>query len=387
MLPNLFDTISVDEADATLITRAPFSFDPGPITGAAPSPDVAAAAPASPPSYRIAVYGHEREAAGLVRAIVAGSMAQTYLFAGPPGVGKRTLARFVAQAIVCTGDGKAAGVVGSAGSATQALAPARPCGACRACRLVAAGGHPDVQLVIPPLRIESVRQLQRELVLAPTESERRVVILPDMEDASPSAANSMLKMLEEPPRMAVLLLTTAELRDVLPTVRSRCQTLTLHAMPAARLADLLATAWGVPAERAELLARLAGGRLGWAVRAWQDEAPLASRQVWLDGLAQALATPRLARFELAGALAKLGDELAAGLAVWTSWWRDVLYVHHRLAPAVVNRDRLDELQAAAARFNVGQVVASLNALERALRHLAANANPQLALEVLFLDLP
>ncbi len=144
-----------------------------------------------------------------------GRTAQAYLFSGPPAIGKRTLARAVAQRLVCL-----------APEATR-----RPCGHCRACRLVAADAWPDVHMLGAPLRIEAVRELQHDLALAPNESPHRVAIVPEVELATLGAANSLLKTLEEPPRQVVLLLTTADPGAVLPTIRSRCQVLPLRPLP------------------------------------------------------------------------------------------------------------------------------------------------------------
>jgi DNA polymerase-3 subunit delta' len=329
------------------------------------------AGPTAPGPHRVTVFGHQPVVAALSGAVAAGRATQSYLLAGPPAVGKRTVARWFAQLVSCLAE-----------------APeARPCGHCRACRLVAADGWPDLHIMAPPLRIEAVRALQHDLALAPGEGRYRIAILPEVELASPGAANSLLKTLEEPPRQVILLLTTADPGAVLPTVRSRCQLLPLRPLTTDAAQAALSAGWAVDPERAALLARLSGGRLGWAVRALADDTLLGARAAWLDGLARARAANLADRLALAAELTRANDPLPDGLAVWGSWWRDVLLTLHGLADGVVNRDRAAELEAAAARYGPRQVVGCLRGIDAALRQLAANTGPQLALEVLLLEMP
>lgn len=339
--------------------------------GAMPATTTAAPLPDPEHGFRVRVHGYAPIVTGLLRAVRAGTFGQAYLLAGPPAVGKRTLARLLAQALTCS----------------AADAGTWPCGACGSCRQVAHGTSPDVDVAPSPLRIEEARALQGRVALAPAGSRHRVAVLPEVDRASLGAVNSLLKTLEEPPPHTVLLLTASQLADVLPTIRSRCRVVVLPAQPVADVAAALVAGWGVSAERAEWLARLSGGRLGWAVRAHADPALLEAREQWLTGLATALGGDVAGRLSLAARLAADGGATADGLSHWSGWWRDLLLVQQAVPEPVVNRDRLAELESAAARYAAADVVRVIEAVELALRRLAANGNPQLTLEVLALDLP
>jgi DNA polymerase-3 subunit delta' len=286
-------------------------------------------------------------------------------------VGKETLAHLAVQTLLCTAP----------------EAGARPCGACRACRLVRQRTHPDEHVLASPLRIDAVRELQRVLPLAPNEAAWRVVVLTDVDDATPAASNCLLKTLEEPPSHAVLLLTASNLDAVLPTVKSRSQIVLLHPLPVDQVAQLLVAHWSADAEQAALLARLSGGRIGWAVAALTEPAVMTRRAQWLDRLTRALAAGPAERMAIAAEMAKESDELSEGLATWGTWWRDLLLLHHGVTQAVTNRDALGDLEANRLRFAGRQIVEALRALQDAVARLAANANPLLTLELLVLELP
>ncbi len=321
--------------------------------------------------YRLRVLGHEHARRTLLAHARRGTPAQAYLLVGPPDIGKRLVARFTAQALLCATD-----------QPTH-----RPCGRCRACRLVHGDGHPDCRWFSEPLRVDTVRELRSILALSPAEAHWRVAILADLDQATGASLNALLKTLEEPPPHAVLILTAADPLAVLPTVRSRCHILRLRPLPRAEVVQALVEHWAADRERAELLARLSGGRLGWAAAALTDSKVLERRAAWLKALDQALGGGVEERMRLAADLAREEAAPAEGLRYWVSVWRDVLLAQHGLEEAVVNRDLMGRLRQLASSYAVAQAVSNLRSLEDTLQRLAANAQPQLAIEVLLLGLP
>lgn len=333
--------------------------------------DAALSTPEPAADHRIRVIGHAVAWRVLARLGRDGHVGQPVLIVGPAGVGKRTLAGALAQLLVCEAD-----------------ADDRPCGRCRACRLVANGGHPDVVTTPAPLRIDAARALQAGLSLSPVEGRVRVTVLPDVDLASSGAANSLLKTLEEPPPHAVLILTAVQEANVLPTIRSRCRRVDIKPLPPAEAAAALTEHHGVPADRADLLARLSGGALGRAL-AWldADEAALADRTAWLDRLFTLVDADRAGRLAVAAQVARARSGLAEGIAHWLGSFRDVLLLQHGLNEPVTNRDRLTDLHRLAASLTPAQAANGARATETALGQLAAHGNPQLVLDVLTLALP
>ncbi len=146
----------------------------------------------------------------LERMAACDTVPPSLLFAGPSGVGKLATALTLAKAQNCltlTGDA---------------------CGECSACVRIERGDHPDVRIARPEgaghkLKTESVRRIVSESPFRPFEGRRRVSIFVDAERMNPTAANTLLKTLEEPPPWAIFILITSNAAALLPTILSRCQ--------------------------------------------------------------------------------------------------------------------------------------------------------------------
>ena len=321
------------------------------------------------------IIGHDWAVRLLQRAVEEGSLSHAYLFTGPPGVGKGTLARALARALLCEAEAD------------------RPCGSCRACRLVEAGTHPDLHLVHPEsatgrLTIGQVRELGRQLALTPSVGRHRVAILADFDRATPSAANALLKTLEEPPAYVVLVLLAPDADSLLPTIVSRCQVVPLRPLPLRLVREVLETRWGVEPERADLLAHLCGGRLGWAVRAADDPALLRRRRQRLEDLSTLLRASLVERFRYAAALADDPAGTEEALEIWTGWWRDVMVVAAGTDAPLTNPDLTDRIRRQAQALGVERAAALVKATRKTMDLLRGNVNRRLALEVLLgFDLP
>lgn len=321
--------------------------------------------------------GHDWAVSSLSRDLAVGHIRHAYLFLGPAGIGRRTLAQAFAQALLC-GD-------------------APPCPDNRCCTLVAHNTHPDLTLLTPEvsgrfiksakISVDAVRELIYNVSLKPVESQRRVAIVLNFEAAQAAAANALLKTLEEPPDDTVLILTAEREEQLLPTITSRCERLLLRPLPVRLVKQALVTRWQRPDDEATLLAHLSGGRLGWAVNMAQDPDALARRQNYLTELNDLLSQTRVAQFAYAEKLAEDREKLAEALELWQSWWRDVLLQASGSTSPLVNIDCLDQTAAAARRYTVEDVTAMLQAVRQARQQLDQNANARLTLEVLLLSLP
>jgi DNA polymerase-3 subunit delta' len=180
--------------------------------------------------------GHAPAEATLLEALRSGRMHHAWLITGPDGVGKATLAyRFARRLLAGMPDGD-----------TLALDPVHP-----VFRRVAAGSHADLETIELGVNEKTGRQRTQIIVddarkiggfmsLTPAEGGWRVVVVDGAEDLNPNAANAILKVLEEPPARAMLILCCAAPGRLLPTIRSRCRRLRLDPLDDAAMAELLA---------------------------------------------------------------------------------------------------------------------------------------------------
>lgn len=220
------------------------------------------------------LHGHDDAVEQFRRSLTAGRLASAYLLVGPEGVGKRAFAGQLAKALLCqTAD-------------PTALAP---CGRCQACVLCDAGTHPDIHVVqrLPDKKVLQIKQFIgdenhrhqegfcHEIALRPKMGSRRIGIIDDADWFNQESANSLLKLIEEPPPGALLLLLGTSRSRQLPTILSRVQVVRFHGIPRDTLRDLiLAQGLAPDAAAADQLAERSDGSLARA----RD---LADPQLWL----------------------------------------------------------------------------------------------------------
>ena len=331
------------------------------------------------------VVGQTKVVSLLQHSLERGTLAHAYLLIGPTHVGKMTLALNLAQALNC--------------EATQP-----PCGECASCQKIASGKHADVQIIgltsdgnsaeakpRAEISIDQIRQIQHSASLPPFEGRYKVFIVDGAELLSREAANCLLKTLEEPTGKVIFILLTTNERLLPPTVTSRCQQLELHPLAATEVEAALNSGWGIEPKRAELLARLSHGCLGWAVLAAADDGWLQQRNQQLDRLLDIINADYEERFAYAAHLAAQFSQnrgrVQEILRLWLDWWRDLLLVKVGYTDSITNIDRSARLTEMARGYNLTQIKVFINSIQAAGEQLRLNANPQLVLETLMLGIP
>jgi len=359
------------------------------------------------------VVGHEATRSALARAHAAGGLPASLLLYGLRGVGKQRLAHWIAQLQVCDAPG-----------------PEGPCGACRPCRLALGIEHPDIHWYFPlprpkgvsgdrladalesaradalaelreqPLRpsqadelrglyLGVVQSLRRRAHVTPTMAAVQVFIIADAEylvpqEASPEAANALLKLLEGPPGQSRVTLPSGEPGRLLPTIRSRSVPLHLSPLPLEAVAEFLEERRGVDADEARRAAGLGQGSIGRAL-GFLSEGGEPGPQEALRREALAIVEAALADTRAAGWSAALGYSPAGArtlvelFAFVEEWLRDVAAVAAGAEERVRSRDLLPRLRklVRAAGVEAAEAAEALPAVEEARELARGNVNPQL----------
>ena len=319
--------------------------------------------------------GHEWAVNMLKKHIIHGTTRHAYLFSGPPGLGRRTLALRFAQALNCP----------------TPLEAGVPCGTCRDCRQIESMRHADLTIVQSDseggiLKVDQIREARKTLILKPYMSKYRVALFLRFHEANDNAANALLKTLEEAPSYAVLVLTADTPEQLLPTILSRCEILRLKPLRVDDVQRELESR-GLETGRAKLIAHISGGRMGYAIRLIENDSLLEWREERLDDLLKLLPASRVEKFAYADKLARDKDSMRQTITFWLSYWRDVMLRTAQAETPLVNVDRNLEIEDLAGRMDLSSARSVVGGLENALEKLERNVNPRLLAEVLLMDLP
>jgi DNA polymerase III subunit delta' len=315
--------------------------------------------------------GHEKQVETLRQALLNRRLHHAYLFVGPDGVGKRTLALALAQAIHC------------------AELESDFCGTCGACRAIQKGNHADVRLLEPlsnkkDISIQQVRELEKALSLRSFSGRQKVAIIDPATLMNWPAQNALLKTLEEPPQGCVLILIASNAGGLLPTVRSRAFVLSFAPLPRQLVVGFLISKNGKTKEQAQFIAALTMGSLGAASKI-ENQKLMEKRLHWMNTLVSLTPGNYRAALNAAEALAGNREETLKFLEWAGLWYHDLLTfrVAHT-QDQIVNLDMLQQIEEQSARIEEDQLFSLLSKTGEASRRIQRNVNRRMVVEDLLL---
>jgi len=313
------------------------------------------------------IIGHQRPLEILRLALGNGRLHHAYLFVGPDGSGKRTVALALAKAIHCRETKNDF------------------CDRCPDCARIQAGNHPDVRLVQTiedkkEISIKQVREIEKELNFRSFSGQRKIAIIDPATLLNTSSQNALLKTLEEPPQNSMIVLIAPNAGALLPTLRSRCLRISFGPLARDEVARYLMSKEGMNQDDASLRAALSMGSLGAAIKLDKDEL-LEKRRSWAALLLSLSAGDYRGAIAAAEAIASDKEECLGFLEWAKTWYRDLL-VHAATEnfEEMVNVDMLTEIESQCAKGNFEQMLASFAQTARAAGRIQRNLNRRMVIE-------
>jgi DNA polymerase-3 subunit delta' len=349
-------------------------------------------------------------------------MTHAWVFTGPPGSGRSSAAVAFAQALICPNNG---------------------CGTCNDCLSAKSHGHPDVEIIRTEglsIKVEEVRELLTRVAWAPSMGGWRVVVMEDADRLTESAANALLKAIEEPGTRTVWLLCAPTLHDVLPTIRSRCRHLQLRTPSLEAVTNVLINRDHIAPGMADFAARVSQGHIGRAKYLATNETVRSNRKtimqlpLQLDSLAAAFqaaqtlvdlatteanasseerdekeieklqeaygkgatgrgmatggakAVKELEKEQKSRATRMVRDSIDGALLDIATFYRDVMMVQSGNSESMINSDMREQIESYAANSPAHSTINKINAIMAARENLARNAAPLVTCEALMCQL-
>jgi len=306
----------------------------------------------------------------LQKEIATSSISGAYLFSGPAGVGKALTALTFAKALNCKKE------------------KMDSCDECSSCQKIEHHNHPDVRIIAPEndsIKIEQIRNLKRESSYKLYEGRKKVWIIEEADKFGLAAANSILKILEEPPPQAVLILISQTKEGLLPTILSRCEVIRFFPLPLQEIEKIIAKQLPQGSDKIHILAKLAQGRVEEALHLTKEENTLKIREELLNALRKNMNLEEI--FKLAAQWANYkGKELQRIFDMILFWFRDILILRQGGEKWLINYDKVEELAREKDKYSVKEIKRIMESIEKARYYLKSNVNQKLVLEALWLKL-
>ena len=320
------------------------------------------------------IIGQEQLKEHLQNAISMNKVSHAYIINGERSSGKEFIAKVFAAALQCETGG------------------VEPCGECHYCKQALSGNQPDIIFVSHDkpntIGVEDIRaQINNDIVIKPYSSPRKVYIMNEGEKMTVQAQNALLKTLEEPPEYAVILILTANVDSLLPTILSRCVVLNMKPVPDNKVKKYLMEDLAVPDYKANICVAFARGNIGKAKMLATSEE---FEKVKEEAVTLVKYINDMEISEIVKAIKKISEykfDVTDYLDILSVWYRDVLlFKATKDANSLIFKDEIQYIRKVADRSTYEGIETIVKALQQAKRRLDANVNFDLTMELLLLTI-
>lgn len=320
------------------------------------------------------IIGQEQIKEHLRGAISTGKVSHAYIINGERNSGKEFIARVFAMALQCE------------------KGEVEPCGECHSCKQALSRNQPDIIYVSHEkpgtIGVEDIRtQINADIAVKPYSSPHKIYIMNEGEQMTVQAQNALLKTLEEPPEYAVILILTAQVEALLPTILSRCVVLNMKPVPDMLVKKYLMEDLGVPDYKANICVAFARGNIGKAKL-------LASSEEFEKVKDEAITLVKYINDmeinEIVKAIKKISEykfDVNDYLDILSVWYRDVLlFKATKDVNSLIFKEEIHQIMRMSDRSTYEGIETIVNALQQAKKRLDANVNFDLTMELLLLTI-
>ena len=305
--------------------------------------------------------GQRKVRSRLSQSIVRHTVSHAYIFEGPSGIGKKTLARQFAMAIHCE-EGKGT-----------------PCGVCHACRMHLSSNHPDYHVVEEEKKestgVDHIRALIEDVYLKPMIAEKKVYVIPKADTLTVQAQNALLKVFEEPPSDSVIILISEQPEQLLATILSRGNRVKLERHPENEILAYVKEHYPERAGEAEFITRFADGRIGQA-KALCEDASFQEKRAELFGKLALLPKGESHVFDVRDFLTAHKDERDMNFSLILSYLRDAWRIKEGM-DNLLNEDYRTEIEAFAQTTSAQGLSRAMDAVMRTGSEISRYSNMEL----------
>lgn len=319
------------------------------------------------------VTGQDNIKESLISSIENGQVGHAYIFCGPKGIGKRTLARIFASALLCReySDGKS-------------------CDCCPPCRMFASGSNPDYKEVRSEgtsIGIDEIRDIQADIVIKPMYSSKKVYLINDADKMTLQAQNCLLKTLEEPPGYAVIILTTSNYDSLISTVRSRAVRYNFQKNTYEEVHGVLESRLGSSIKGLDFIASYADGVIGTALQLAESDEFMSLRDRTVKIVFHIHRCKMKEVFEVYDFFKENKENINTILDIMTLVYRDLLVIKKAGEEnMLINFDKKDIILNNVAEFSTQKLINNIEAIELTRSNIRHNANYQLSIEIMLMKL-
>ncbi|MFA6309011.1 MAG: DNA polymerase III subunit delta' C-terminal domain-containing protein [Clostridia bacterium] len=323
------------------------------------------------------VIGQKEILLSLKKSIANDTVGHAYIFSGPRGIGKRTVASIFSAMLLCSETISDDGGIDS-------------CGKCYACRMFSSEANPDYKVIEPTgtsIKIEEARKIHSDVSIRPTYSKRKVYVINEAEKMTKEAQNSLLKILEEPPKYVTIILTTSNYTSLLETVRSRAVKFEFKKNEDSEVKNILKTDFSGNIKGADFIASYSNGIIGTAIKLAGSEDFIKLREETLGIINRLNSKNLLDVFEIYPFFNENKPEINTILDIMAMFYRDLLVTQSAGdGNLLINSDKKDIILVNAKEYKEHELIKNIEIIEVTRKYIMQNVNYQLCIEVMLMKI-